>query len=348
MIAARAAAALAAAALLAGCQVGYYAHLLRGQYELMSRRQPIEGLLRDPGTGAELRQRLSRALEARRFATRVLHLPDNDSYTLYADLGRPYAVWNVYAAPELSLAPHEWCHAFAGCLAYRGYYSLERAREEAARLSARGLDTYVAGVPAYSTLGWIDDPVLNTIAGSEDELAGTIFHELAHQRRFVAGDTAFNESFATFVEQEGLRRFLETAPELAAAAQRRQQRRARFLEAVLAARRRLEQVYADDTSAADKRARKAAELERLRAELSALDRATGGAGSAAPVPNNAWLLPFGLYHEWVDAFAELFRASGGWEHFYAAVDELAAMDGAPRRRRLQELRAAAQAAADPG
>jgi predicted aminopeptidase len=344
MSASRALAAATAAVLLTGCQVGYYAHLLRGQYELMSRRQPIEGVLRDPGTGAGLKQRLSRALEARRYATRELLLPENRSYTLYADLGRPYAVWNVYAAPELSLEPHEWCHVFTGCLAYRGYYSLERAREEAAHLGAQGLDVHVAGVPAYSTLGWFDDPVLNTIAGSEDELVATIFHELAHQRRFVAGDTAFNESFATFVEQEGMRRFLATAPELAAAAQRRQQRRARFVEVVLAARRRLEDVYAGEGSAGDKRARKAAELERLRAELSALDRATGGTGDAMPVPNNAWLLPFGLYHAWVDAFAELFRTSGGWERFYAAVDELAAMDPAQRRRRLEALKTAAEAA----
>ena len=339
MIPARALAAAGLATLLAGCQMGYYTHLLRGQYDLMSRRQPIEGVLADPAAEPSLKQRLSRALEARRYATRELRLPDNGSYTLYADLGRPYAVWNVYAAPEFSLTPHEWCYAFTGCLAYRGYYSLERAREEAAELREDGLDVHVSGVPAYSTLGWFDDPVLNTIAGTEDLLVATIFHELAHQRRFVAGDTAFNESFATFVEEEGLRGFLAGAPELVDTAQRRIRRQGRFLEIVHAARGRLEALYASGADAAEKRARKQDELAKLRAELETLDRAGGGDGKVAGELNNAWLAPFGLYHEWVPAFAVLFRQAGGdWTRFYAAVDELAGLEPAQRRERLETLR----------
>ena len=198
---------VALTALLSGCQVGYYAHLLRGELDLLSRRQSIEGLLAAPQTDAALKPRLALALEARRFASRELRLPDNGSYTQYADLGRPYALWNVYASPEFALAGHEWCYPLLGCMEYRGFYDRERAEAEATRLRGQGLDVAVAGVPAYSTLGWFDDPVLNTLLrGPDDWLAGTVFHELAHQQLFAKGDTSFNESFASFVEEEGLRR----------------------------------------------------------------------------------------------------------------------------------------------
>ena len=246
----------AAVALLPGC---YYGHLARGQLDLLSKRVPIAEVLADPATDAALRRKLERALDARAFASRELGLPDNASYTSYADLGRPYAVWNVFAAPELALEPHEWCYPFLGCLAYRGFYDRARAEAAAAELKEQGLDVYVAGIPAYSTLGWFDDPLLNTMNGEEDALAGTIFHELAHQVHFVDGDTAFNESFATFVEQEGLRRYLKDAPELAAAAARRERWQEDFVALMLGARERLAAIYASEAPDADKRERKRAE-----------------------------------------------------------------------------------------
>jgi predicted aminopeptidase len=321
------AAVLFAPALLAGCQAGYYAHLARGQYDLLSRREPIEELIARPGTDPALKARLERALDARRFASRELRLPDNGSYTQYADLDRRYAVWNVFAAPELSLQAHEWCYPMLGCLAYRGYYDPQRAEAEAQSLREQGLETFVAGVAAYSTLGWFDDPLLNTVGEAEDAIAGTIFHELAHQVAFASGDTAFNESFATFVEQEGLRRYLKDAPALAQAARERQQRQAAFVERILACRARLEAIYASDAPDADKRERKHAELERLRRE-------TGLEGE----PNNAYLLPFGLYHRWVPAFAVLLRAQNGdWQAFYEKVGELADLDADDRKQRLEAL-----------
>lgn len=332
--------------LLAGCQATYYAHLVRGQYDLWSRREPIERVLARPETDAALKQRLQRALDARRFATRVLRLPDNGSYTSYADLGRPFAVWNVFAAPALSLTPHEWCHPFAGCYAYRGYYDVDAARAEAARLREQGYDVHVAGVPAYSTLGWFEDPVLNTIVGSEEGVAGTIFHELAHQQEFVKGDTAFNESFATFVEHEGLRQYLRGAPELAAAAERRQRRYAQFVDLMLRARTRLQRLYASGAPVGEMLAGKAHELEQLRTEYAAVKAGWGGYagydGWFDADLNNARLLPFGLYHEWVPAFAALFRDVGGdWRAFHDAVAALADADDVARRRKLEAQRAAA-------
>lgn len=330
------------ALLVAGCQAGYYAHLMKGQYDLLSRREPIDELVARPDTDPVLRKRLQRALDARRFASRELKLPDNGSYTSYADLGRPYAVWNVFATPELSLQAHEWCYPFLGCLAYRGYYDPERAKRDAAQLREEGMDVLVSGVAAYSTLGWFDDPVLNTIGGTDDDLAGTIFHELAHQVEFAGGDTAFNESFATFVEQEGLRQYLKAAPELVTAARLRQQRETGFITLMLATRARLEAVYASSAPDEQKRERKRAEFERLRRDYEELKEGWGGDGRfdgwMSGEPNNARLLPFGLYQAWIPAFEALFRQQGGdWQKFYGKVKELAKLDEAERHRRLAAL-----------
>ncbi|MGQ0587262.1 MAG: aminopeptidase [Gammaproteobacteria bacterium] len=335
----RAALAAALAAPLSGC---YYGHLLKGQVALLSAREPIDELIASPTTDAVLRARLERAQDARRFASRELKLPDNGSYTSYADLGRPYAVWNVFAAPELALEPHEWCYPLLGCLAYRGFYDVERAKREAAELGEEGLDTFVAGIGAYSTLGWFDDPLLNTMRGEDDALAGTIFHELAHQVVFADGDTAFNESFATFVEQEGLRRYLAADPALAQAAARRQQREDDFLGLMMSARTRLEAVYQGDGTADERRAGKREAFERLRQDYASLREQWGGDGRydgwLAGELNNARMLPFGLYNRWVPAFAALFeRELRDWRAFYRAAGELAELEEAERREQLARL-----------
>jgi predicted aminopeptidase len=343
---ARSLAFLGAALALAGCQAGYYAHLIRGQYDLLSHREPITDMLENPQLGAPLRAQLQRALDARRFASRTLLLPDNDSYKTYKDLGRPAAMWNVFATPELSLQAREWCYAFglAGCYAYRGYYDEQRAHAEAERLRAEGYDVNVGGVPAYSTLGWFDDPLLNTALGAEDAVAGTIFHELAHQQLFVTGDTAFNESFATFVEHEGLQEYLRDAPELAKSATRRRERYVSFVRIMLAARKRLDAVYASATPAEERRAAKQREFARLREEYAALKAEWGGyAGYDRWFDdglNNARLLPFGLYHQWVAAFDALFRrVDRQWPAFYAEVERLADLDPPERNTELAALKA---------
>jgi predicted aminopeptidase len=335
---ARAALVAALAALLSGC---YYGHLVRGQLQMLTAREPIAEVLADPQTDPELRRRLQRALDARSFATRALGLPRNDSYTTYADLGRPYAVWNVFATPALSLQPRQWCHLFVGCLAYQGYYDRARADRTAAELREAGLDVFVAGIPTYSTLGWFDDPLLSTMRGGEDEIAGMIFHELAHQVTFAAGDTAFNESFATFVEEEGLRRYLKDAPELAREARRRQRWEAGYRSLMFAARKRLAETYDSEATDEQKAARKHEVFERLRKDYVKLRRAWRAdwrEDTWLTEPNNAQLLPFGLYHAWVPAFAVLFQKHGGdWRAFYAAADELAGLDAKTRHARLEAL-----------
>jgi predicted aminopeptidase len=229
-----------------------------------------------------------------------------------------------------------------GCLAYRGYYDPKRAQSEADDLREEGFDVMVSGIAAYSTLGWFDDPLLNTIGGSDDDLAATIFHELAHQVEFADGDTAFNESFASFVEQEGLRQYLKAAPELVVAARERQRREDAFNALVLAARGRLEALYAGSAPDDAKRAGKRAEFERLRREYEALKAGWGGDGRfdgwMIGELNNARLLPFGLYQAWVPAFAALFRQENGdWQRFYGKVKELAKLDEDERHKQLEAL-----------
>ncbi|HMH19721.1 MAG TPA: aminopeptidase, partial [Burkholderiales bacterium] len=230
-------AALVPLLLVSGCvSFEYYAQAVGGHLEVMRLAVPIEERMRVADTPEPLRAKLAKVLAIRAFASRELALPDNDSYRRYADIGRPYVVWNVFAAPEFSVRPVESCFIFAGCVSYQGFYSEEDARRQAASLADKGYDVYIGGVPAYSTLGWFSDPVLSTfIRFPEPEIARIVFHELAHQVVYVKGDTMFNESFAVTVEEEGVHRWLEregTAAQRAAYEDSRR-RRTEFIALVI-------------------------------------------------------------------------------------------------------------------
>lgn len=337
---------LAAALLLllgSGCsQLDYYAQATRGHWQLLQASRPIEHILADPDQPQALRTRLQQVLDVRHFASQSLGLPDNRSYQAYADIGRPFVVWNVFATPEFSLEPLTHCFAIAGCVAYRGYYQPARARGLAARLQIQGMDTAVVGVDAYSTLGWLPDPLPSSLLRHSDErLAGVIFHELAHQQYYLKGDTAFNESFASFVERQGLAQWQGAArhPPPSEADQRQRQ----FTELVLATRQRLQQLYRQPLPATQLRQLKQAEFDRLAIDYQRLrdqhwqgDRRYDG-WFDKPL-NNARLLPFGLYDQWVDAFARLFEHSGrDWPRFYDEVSKLGMLPTVQRHARLQQL-----------
>lgn len=335
---------LVALVLLGGCSsVNYYDQLVSGQLQLLRARQPVTQVIADPTRSPRLRQMLEHSQEARTFASRQLHLPDNRSYRLYADLGRPYVVWNVFATGEFSLEPVTHCFPIAGCVAYRGYYSVGGARGAAALQRQAGQDVYVSGVEAYSTLGWFDDPILSSMLGWGDErLATLIFHELAHQQFYVKDDSEFNESFASFVEQEGTRQW-RAARGLPAERLSQSRQRDQFTRLVLDTRERLKRLYSQPLNAEQMREGKAAEFETLRTNYRAL-RDTQWAGDKrydawidAPL-NNAKLLPFGLYDQWVPAFAALFKQVGGdWAAFYAAVERLGGLPMAERKTALRGL-----------
>ena len=335
---------LLAALLLNGCSsVAYYGQLAEGQWQLLRARQPVAQVIADPATPPQLRSHLAHAEQARVFASQQLKLPDNRSYRVYADIGRPYVVWNVFATPELSLQPVTHCFPIAGCVAYRGYYQQGAARGAAALMRQDGLDVYVGGVEAYSTLGWFDDPILSSMVGWGDErLVTLIFHELAHQRFYVQNDTEFNESFASFVEQEGTRQW-RVARGLAAIGGDQGQQREQFIRLVLASRERLQAIYSGTLDEAHKRQAKRAEFERLRREYRQVrDGQWGGdkrydAWVYGPL-SNAKLLPFGLYDQWVPAFEALFREVGGdWGRFYERVEQLGRLPISERKAALQGL-----------
>ncbi|WP_236180071.1 MULTISPECIES: aminopeptidase [Pseudomonas] len=332
--------------LLNGCSsLSYYSQLASGQLQLLQAREPVAKVIADPTRDARLRTHLAQSQKARAFASEHLHLPDNQSYRLYADIGRPFVVWNVFATPEFSLSPQNHCFPIAGCVAYRGYYSQSAARGEAAIQRLQGMDVSIGGVEAYSTLGWFNDPILNSMMGWGDErLATLIFHELAHQRFYVKDDTEFNESFATFVEQEGTRQwraFRGLPPENDSKLKQRDQ----FIQLILDTRSRLEKLYAQPLATAQMRERKAAEFERFRHDYRTMrDGQWAGdkrydAWVNAPL-NNARLLPFGLYDQWVPTFAALFRqVKGDWPQFYARVDQLGKLPADKRKAALRELAA---------
>lgn len=303
---------------LSGC---YYLHLAAGQIELNRRREPIERLTANPATDEALRARLAFASRAREFAMTELGLPDNGSYRTYADLGRKYATWNLFAAPEFSVAPRRFCYPVAGCVAYRGYFDEARAGRAAQRLAGRGYDVYVGPSIAYSTLGHLKDPVLNTmLAYGDAELAAFIFHELAHQAVYAPSDSDFSEAFATVVEQEGVRRFLSASGGEAAVAKFQQQRgrEQRLAELMVDSRRRLAGLYAEQAPPDSMRAGKAAEFERLRAALAAEGALPAG------VLNNARLAAASAYQRCVPALAaELGRLGGDLPAFYREMRRLA-------------------------
>jgi len=314
---------MVAAALLmvAGCQsLSYYTQAIGGHLRVMAHARPIADWLADPNLDPQLRQRLETARRIRAFATNELGLPDNGSYLAYAELDRPAVVWNVFAAAEFSVEPKSECFPFTGCVSYRGFYSEADARAHADKLRASGYDVHVGGVPAYSTLGWFDDPLLSTFIRYPDaQLARLVFHELSHQLVYAKGDTTFNESFAVAVEEEGVRRWLAAegrSGELAAF-RVAQQRRRDFAARVKQTRERLASIYAAGGTKEALQEHKRGEFDRLRADYPSI---------VPPEPNNAFLVSISLYTEMVPAFERLLAAcNGDLPEFYRRATSIGAL-----------------------
>lgn len=333
-----------------GCaSAGYYAQSIGGHLDLMAKRQDVGALVDDESTPPNLKQKLERAEVIRAFAIEELALPDNGSYRSYVDVGKPYVTWNVIATPALSLEPETWCFPVVGCVAYRGYFDEGDARAYGAALAEDGLDVTVAGARAYSTLGWFDDPILNTILfDAEYRFAGTLFHELAHERVFVAGDSAFNESYAVTVEREGVRRWLDSTagPGMKRAYDEERTRREAFLALVLSSREKLEALYASNLDDDDKLRRKAQIFDALRQDYEKLKAAWGDYSGYdlwfEEDLNNAKLALLATYNFYVPAFERLLAEQGGdMEKFHQAVERISEL---PKDQRDAELaRLSAQA-----
>lgn len=333
--------------ILSGCSsLSYYHQAASGHLSLMMKTEPLENWLSDPDTPATLRRKLQVAQQARQFAADRLYLPVGGAFSEYTELDRPWVLVNLVAVPEFSLSPHQWCYPFIGCQAYRGYYDPEGAREEARQFAADGYDVFIGGVTAYSTLGWFDDPLHTGFTRlSDSRMVALMFHELAHQVVYIAEDTAFNESFATSVELEGLRVWLQEQGDTTGfdrALQRLHQRN-QTLELVEQTVGDLRQLYDQHGTLPESRMRqlKADIYDRLKQDylnLAAQWDQPGPLGSAPGKLNNANLALFRQYNQYVPAFRQLFRESGGaFDVFYQAVKTISGLAAEQRNARLAAL-----------
>lgn len=333
--------------LLVACQnLSYYAQAVRGQAAILLGRQPIEQLLQDPALEPRLREQLMLVTSAREFAENELSLDAAGTFSSYVDPGRQHMVWNVFAAPWNAVDLINWCFPIAGCVAYRGYFSEQAARDYADRLSSQGYDVFVGGVDAYSTLGWFNDPLPAPVLRRSDHgIVGLIFHELSHQRVYLPGDTRFNESFASFVEQKGLQLWLQqqgqseqyagVAANLAA--------QQSFTDFVISYRERFRTLYAASAGDTDELAQQKQQLfTQMRSDWLSRPDAANYSGWFERDLNNALLATVGAYFDWVPAFEQVFVDSGSnFERFYQSVQALAELPEPQRRAeidRLQSLR----------
>ena len=350
---------LLAVVAVSGCQnFNFYRQAIGGQYEILSRQEPIQKLIDDPKTSARLKERLELVKALRVFAGQDLKLPVDGHYQKYADLHRPYVVWNVEAAPEFSLQPKSWWYPLVGSLEYRGYFSQKAAEKYAATLRKKHHDVYVAGVEAYSTLGWFKDPVLNTFIHHRDaELAEILFHELGHQRVFARGDEDFNEAFATTVGQVGARRWLDKKGEVAERERYLAQLRRsdQFVHLIMKTREKLIALYGDQRTeegklkatrkaqgaeAEELRRKKREVFEALQKEYARLKETWGGSNEYdewfSQEVNNARLNSVAAYYDLLPGFEHLLELNGGdLEKFYAEAERLSKK---PKKERQQWLR----------
>ncbi len=336
--------ALLSGALLGCSTAGYYGQAAVGHWRIMRARLPVQTVIDDPVTAEQTRVALLRAAAARAFASEQLALPENASYTTYVDIRREAVTWNVVATKPFSVEPERWCFPIAGCLSYRGYFHREDAERYAVDLREQGLDVALTQSDAYSSLGWFDDPLLSTmLRRGEPLLAGVIFHELAHQQLYVKGDSAFNESFASFVEQQGLRDWLRHQDR--ADLQRRytayQNRRQGFVAQLKQLRSQLEALYRTALGVDEMARAKEQAFDEFRRDYALLKEEWGGYAGydkwfEKPL-NNARVASVSTYNKWVGAFATIFVDSGeNYARFYQLSAAIAAMPGADRRSLLEE------------
>lgn len=333
--------------LLSGCDtLSYFHQAASGQWQILHARNPIASVIANSDTDPEVRRKLALVEQTRQFAAQELHLDIGDSYTSYVALDRSYVVWNVVAAPEFSITPMHWCFPIAGCVSYRGYFDEAEATRYAAKLQAEGMETYVGGVDAYSTLGWFDDPVLSTfVKRSDAALSGLVIHELTHRTLYVQNDSTFNESYATVVEQEGLKRWLlqQHQPEVWARYEKQSTYEDQFVALILDYRSQLEALYAKPLSDEEKRKGKLdlanavkSRYQHLRDEqwqgFAGYDRWMGSG------LNNAQISTIATYHAYIPAFkALLAQCHDDMASLHDKARALADLDKEARTKALQAL-----------
>jgi predicted aminopeptidase len=333
--------------LLLGACAGpaWYSQAISGHVQLMKQREDLQALLADENLEPALDEDLRLALEIRAFAEQELHLDAGDSYQQFVRTGRQAVTWNVVAAPEFSLEPRRWCFLVSGCVPYRGYFDREQAEAFGRKLAAKDFDVSVSAAIAYSTLGWFEDPLLDTMLQYDEiQLAAFLFHEIAHRTLYVKGDTAFSESYASFVEDTGVRAWLESRNDATGIDRWRRQEAAavEFRRLIRQARNELAGIYESSVAEPQMRQLKRDTLARLeRRYRRSVDREWDGrnyyAGWFDRGVNNAALALIDSYEGGHCAFAALYReAHRDMRRFQKLAAERAEMAAAERREWLAQ------------
>lgn len=324
---------------LSGCaSINYYSQSVQGQLEVMQKSQDIVDILKKNDISNSLRNKLNTVLLLRKFSTEQLGLPKNNSYLSYTDLERDYVIWNIFANEEFSIEPVQWCYLIVGCLSYRGYFSQSAAKQHAAKLAKQGYDIYLGGVPAYSTLGWFDDPILNTMLGWSDvRLASVLFHELAHQQLYIRNDTEFNESYADAVAHIGVTKWLTQKNDinLIKEYQQSQQQEQEFVDLVMRYKSILNEIYQSSESEEIKRKQKNEALQIMRNEYFKMSKIWGQNPYKEWIStdiNNAKLAAIVTYRKYVPAFLDLYQKLGkNLSDYYSFIKSLS--DCKPMKRK---------------
>ncbi len=308
-----------------GCStIEYYHQSISGHFSLISKRERITDLVNDSTRDEKLIEQLLRAQQLRTFASSTLKLPDNNSYRSYVQLDKPYVTWNVFAAPEFSNGLQQWCFLVIGCVSYRGYFDEKDAQSYAASLAEQGLDVYIGGVPAYSTLGWFDDPLLSTMLDRGEIVAASyIFHELAHQQLYLQGDSAFNEAFATAVEELGVRKWLQQQQRINELNKYESwlEQKTIFSNFISNAQQEFTQLYAQDLTPEAMRRAKLNKVTEIRGRFTELTKkyrqlSRYAIWMSGPL-NNAQMGAFALYRDLVPVFSRIFElCNADFERFY--------------------------------
>ena len=303
-----------ASIVLTGCSsLSYYSQSIQGQLEVIQKSEPIAEALKEKSTSEAHREKLNTVLELRKFSIEKLGLPDNDSYRSYSDLKRDYVIWNIFANPEFSLKPLNWCYLIVGCLSYRGYFSKADAEQYEKELKKEGYDTYLGGVAAYSTLGWFEDPVLNTmLRWDENYLASVIFHELAHQQLYIKNDSELNESYADAVAHIGVIKWLDQKTDKTDLHEyiQTQEREKMFVELINRYKTKLTTLYESSIDDIHKREKKKVLLLKMKREYFEMSQEWQNDPYGKWFNNelnNAKLASVITYRKYVPAFLEIYK-----------------------------------------
>lgn len=331
--------------LVSACSnLSYYLQASHGHLELIKSRKNIDRVVSSLKISPASKEKLHLVQQVTHFAEHDLGLPVGGAYSDYVEVDGPYVVWNVFASQRYSFENKQWCYPLLGCVSYKGFFDVNAATRYGKKLEQEGFDVYVGGVAAYSTLGWFDDPVLSTFLMREDyQLAALIFHELAHRVLYINGDTTFNESFASAVEQIALERWVEASsdPDLLTRYNNNKALNKAFVNFVLGWKGVLQKAYHERDNREGFEKQKEQLYKQMRADYERFKARVGYNGYDDWVNNdlnNAKINTVATYESRVPGFKKMYRQAGeDMAVFLRQCLQLSRMPALERNQYLDEI-----------